>query len=65
LEAGNPGDVAPVGGGISELRVHFGPGYRIYFRRAGETITLLYGGDKHSQRADIAKAREILDELED
>ena len=50
---------------MSEMRLHFGPGYRVYFQRAGETVTLLYGGDKHSQNADIAKAREILNSLDD
>lgn len=65
LETGNPGDVASVGDGISEMRIHSGAGYRIYFRRTGETITILYGGDKHSQNADIAKAKEIRSKLED
>ena len=47
LAAGNPGDVAPVGEGVSELRLHFGPGYRIYFVQRGELIiVLLCGGDK-------------------
>jgi putative addiction module killer protein len=50
---------------MSEMRLHFGAGYRIYFRQAGETVTLLYGGDKHSQQADITKAREILRSLDD
>lgn len=65
LESGHLGDVAPVGGGISEMRIHFGPGYRVYFKQQGETATLLYGGDKDSQQNDIAKAKEIAGELED
>lgn len=60
LSLGNSGDVKPVGGGISELRIDYGPGYRIYLtRRGGELILLLTGGDKSRQRADIAKAREL------
>ena len=65
LALGNPGDAAPVGQGVSEMRIDFGPGYRIYFAQKGDTATLLYGGDKHSQRADIAKAKAIAQELED
>jgi len=60
LSLGNPGDVKPVGGGISELRINFGPGYRIYFVRRGEKVILLTnGGDKSSQSDDIAIAKEI------
>ena len=62
---GNPGDVAPVGDGISEMRIDFGPGYRVYFRQRSDTATLLYGGDKGSQDRDIRKAREIASELEE
>ncbi|MGC1778411.1 MAG: type II toxin-antitoxin system RelE/ParE family toxin [Xanthobacteraceae bacterium] len=65
LALGNPGDVAPVGEGISEMRIDFGPGYRIYFKQKGNTATLLYGGDKDSQGADIAKAKDIAGTLED
>ena len=58
LEAGNLGDCEPVGEGVSELRVHVGGGYRVYFGRHGQTvIILLSGGDKSSQATDIKRAR--------
>jgi putative addiction module killer protein len=57
LALGNPGDVRPVGEGVSELRIDYGPGYRVYFVRRGSTlIVLLAGGDKRTQTADIAEA---------
>jgi len=57
LAAGNPGDVKPVGEGVSELRIDYGPGYRVYFRKVGrEVIVLLAGGDKTSQAVDIKTA---------
>ncbi|MDP1866282.1 MAG: type II toxin-antitoxin system RelE/ParE family toxin [Bradyrhizobium sp.] len=63
LEDGNPGDVAPVGDGVSEMRIHFGPGYRVYFvNRGGELIVLLCGGDKSSQARDIEAARKLAQE---
>jgi putative addiction module killer protein len=60
LAAGNPGDSAPVGGGVSELRIDSGPGYRVYYTRRGRTlVVLLAGGDKGSQRRDIGVARRL------
>jgi len=57
LAAGNPGDVKPVGEGVSELRIDYGPGYRVYFRKRGrELIILLAGGDKNTQASDIKTA---------
>lgn len=63
LAEGLPGDVEPVGEGISELRIHYGPGYRIYFQRRGHLlIVLLCGGDKGSQARDIAVAKKLAEE---
>jgi putative addiction module killer protein len=57
LAAGNPGDVQPVGQGVSELRIDYGPGYRVYFKYIGRKIViLLAGGDKSTQSADIKTA---------
>jgi len=57
LAAGNPGDVKPVGEGVSELRIDYGPGYRVYFTTRGRTvIILLAGGDKRTQATDIKRA---------
>ena len=64
-EAGNFGDCAPVGGGISEMRIHVGPGYRLYYCRRGEiTYLLLCAGDKSSQPRDIRTAKDLLKGLE-
>ena len=58
LAYGLPGDVAPVGEGVSELRIHYGPGYRVYFRQQGdEIILLLCGGNKSTQNKDIELAK--------
>src|SRR5882724_5376761 len=61
---GNFGDCAPVGEGVSEMRIHFGAGYRIYYARTGSTVyVLLAGGAKASQTRDIAKAKKMAREL--
>jgi putative addiction module killer protein len=66
LAYGNAGDVKAVGHGLSELRIRYGPGYRVYFVQRGQVlIVLLCGGDKSSQDTDIAKAQAIAGELED
>lgn len=60
IELGLMGDVKSLGDGVSEVRIDFGPGYRLYFTRRGEQlIILLVGGDKSSQQRDIAKAKEL------
>ena len=60
------GDVRPVGQGISEMRIHHGPGYRVYFVQRNEApIVLLCAGSKSTQRRDIARARSLLQQLED
>lgn len=60
LTHGNPGDTKPVGQGVSELRLTYGPGYRIYYLRDGDTlILLLCGGDKSTQQADIDRAHKL------
>ena len=64
-EAGNLGDCVPVGDGISEMRIHVGPGYRLYYCRRGEiTYLLLCAGDKSSQQTDIRTAKSLLKSLE-
>lgn len=60
VSMGNLGDTRSVGEGVSEMRIHYGPGYRLYFKREGETVVvLLCGGDKDSQQRDIARAKEM------
>jgi len=57
LAEGNPGDVKPIGEGVSELKINYGPGYRVYFKARGrEVIILLAGGDKRTQAKDIKSA---------
>lgn len=66
LAAGNPGDVRPVGEGVSELRMDFGPGYRVYFTQRGrELVILLAGGDKSSQSKDINTALRLARNLKE
>lgn len=66
LATGNPGDVEPVGEGVSELRIHYGPGYRVYFRQRGqELIVLLAGGDKSTQTRDIQAALRLARNLQE
>jgi putative addiction module killer protein len=64
LSLGNPGDVKPVGEGVLELRIDYGPGYRVYFVQRRETLViLLTGGDKRTQNRDIRTALELAREL--
>jgi putative addiction module killer protein len=64
LAAGNPGDAAPVGEGVSELRIHYGPGYRVYYKQLGrELVILLAGGDKRTQTKDIVTALRLARDL--
>jgi putative addiction module killer protein len=66
LALGNPGDVSPVGSGLSELRIYYGPGYRVYFAQRGNVlIVLLCGGTKRSQANDISKAKALAAQLDD
>ena len=65
LQAGNFGDAKALGSGVNELRLTFGPGYRVYYARQGERIILLLcGGDKDSQSRDIARAKQLVLEVE-
>jgi len=59
LSKGNPGDVGAVGEGISEMRIDYGPGYRVYYKKIGDDFTLLNAGTKASQAGDIAAAKKI------
>lgn len=66
LANGLPGDVSPVGQGVSELRIHYGPGYRIYFKQKGnEIIILLCAGEKSTQSQDIKLAKKLAKEIGD
>jgi len=64
LEFGNPGDTKSVGGGVSEMRIDYGPGYRVYYAARGAALViLLCGGDKRTQDADIRRAKSMAKEL--
>jgi putative addiction module killer protein len=66
LSLGNPGDAKPVGEGVSELRIDYGPGYRVYFvQRADVLIVLLAGGDKRTQDQDIRIAKQVARDLQE
>jgi putative addiction module killer protein len=67
LSSGNPGDSSPIGEGFSEMRIHYGPGYRVYYKDTGkEILVLLCGGDKSTQQADIERAKKLaLESLEE
>jgi putative addiction module killer protein len=63
LAEGLPGDIAPVGNGVSELRIHYGPGYRVYLQQRGAIlVVLLCGGDKSTQARDIVLAKKLAQE---
>ena len=63
LSLGNFGDAKPVGEGVSELRIEYGPGYRVYFRQTGNVLVLLLvGGTRQTQKSDIAKAKKLAKE---
>jgi putative addiction module killer protein len=64
LELGNPGDVEPVGDGVSEMKIDYGPGYRVYYMVTDTTVVLLLcGGDKKSQARDIKRAKKLAEEV--
>ncbi len=66
LSLGNPGDVQPIGEGLSEMRIDYGPGYRVYYMQQGAVVVvLLCGGDKGTQQEDIAKAKMLATEWKD
>ncbi|NEQ98953.1 MAG: type II toxin-antitoxin system RelE/ParE family toxin [Cyanothece sp. SIO2G6] len=66
MSLGNLGDFKAVGDGVCEIRIHYGPGYRVYYKKQGDMIIiLLCGGDKSSQVSDIKKAKQIAKQVED
>ena len=62
LQLGNPGDVRSLGSGLIEMRIDYGPGYRVYFAQQGLVVILLCGGDKRRQDQDIKQARKLLEQ---
>lgn len=65
LSLGNPGDVKPIGHGLSEMRITYGPGYRVYYvQRGAVLVVILCGGDKSTQKDDIEKAKQLADQWE-
>jgi putative addiction module killer protein len=66
LAGGNPGDVKPVGEGVSEMRIHYGPGYRVYYKKRGRLLVILLAdGDKRTQSRDIKTALRLAHDLEE
>jgi len=66
LIGGNPGDIKPVGSGVSELRINYGPGYRVYFQQKGSTLIILFaGGDKSTQISDIDEALMLVRQIKE
>jgi len=66
MSLGNVGDAEPVGEGVSETKIDYGPGYRVYFKKTGKTVVLLLcGGDKSTQKKDIREARRLAKEADD
>jgi putative addiction module killer protein len=66
LSLGNPGDIKPVGEGVSEMRIDYGPGYRVYLTQRGKALViLLCGGDKRTQNRDIAAAKAMVRQLKE
>ena len=61
LALGNPGDVRPCGGGLSELRIDYGPGYRIYYWQRVEVALVLRGGEKSTQKRDLREAKKLME----
>jgi|SRR5262249_2854232 len=64
LVLGNPGDAQWIGDGVTEMRIDFGPGYRVYYTQSGSTYVMLLGGDKGSQMRDIRRAKALVRELD-
>lgn len=65
LHTGYFGDTKSIGGGLLELRIFYGPGYRVYFTHKNDVLFLIFGGDKNSQQKDIAVAKQLIKQIED